>query len=190
MRGWFSLLTKSDDLRTYRTCVFVASAEPDVVAKVLPLMHEKFPNLSLTFLTSRAYAERVSWMREAFSKGEVVWTESVKTNPLRSLAALRKRRFDFCIVMWHGRRTFLMSKIAAFWLNTRKIVVYTEKGNAFPIDRTNWKRVLAHVFLRLQKFPSVGLFYPLGFIYLLGRTLWLYRRSKVLTRTSNGSRAA
>jgi hypothetical protein len=187
MRGWLSLLTKIGDLKTYRTCVFIASAEPDVMAKIFPTLQKHFPKLSFTFIASRTYAESFSWMGEALENGEVFWIESVKANPFRSLAALRKRRFDLCIVVWPGRPTFLISKIGAFWLNTRKILVYNENGNAFSLDRTNWRFVLAHARFRFRKFPSVSFFYPVGFTYLLGRTLWLYARSKVLTATSNRS---
>ncbi len=187
MRGWLSIFTKARDLGQYRSCVFVASAEPDVMAKILPALHEHFPQLSFTYLISRAYAERFSWMEEASQNGEVLWIESVKANPIRSLAALRKRRFDLCIVVWPGRPTFLMSKIAAFWLNTRRILVYNENGDSFSIDRSNWTWVLAHARFRLRKFPSMSFFYPIGFTYLLGRTLWLYARGKVLTASSNRS---
>jgi hypothetical protein len=187
MRGWLSLFTRTNDLGTYRTCVFVASAEPDLIAKILPSLHEHFPKISFTYLTSLAYAERFPWMANAFKNGDVLWIESLKANPIRSLGSLRKRRFDLCIAVWNGRPTFLMSKVAAFWLNTRKLLVYDENGNAFAVDRENWKHMLAHVRFRLRKFPSVSLFYPLGFPYLLGRTLYLYARGKILTRTTNRS---
>jgi hypothetical protein len=187
MRGWLSLLTKVHDLGTYRSCVLVATAEPDVMTKVLPALHKRFPKVSFTFLASGPYADHFSSMGEAFNKGEVLWIERMKTNPIRSLTALRRRRFDLCIVVWPGRPTFLMSKVAAFWLNTRKILVYNENGDSFSIDRSNWRRVLAHARSRLRKFPSESFFYPLGFTYLLGRTLWLYARSKSLTRTSDRS---
>lgn len=184
MRGWLSLLTKTSNLGQYRSCVFVASAEPDVIAKILPALREHFSQLSFTYLSSRAYAELFPWMEKAVQNGEVFWIESLKANPVRSLAALRKRRFDLCIVVWPGRPTFLMSKIAAFWLNTRRILVYNENGDSFSIDRSNWTRVLAHARFRFRKFPSTSLFYPIGFTYLLGRTSWLYVRGKVLTATS------
>jgi len=187
MRGWLSVFTKTRDWGEYRSCVFVGSAEPDVIAKILPTLGERFPQLSFTYLTSRAYADRFSWMEEAFKNGEVLWIESMKANTFHSLAALRKRRFDLCVVVWPGRPTFLMSKVAAFWLNTRKILVYNENGNSFSIDRSNWRFVLAHARFRLRKFPSISFFYPVGFTYLLGRTLWLYARGKVLAHTSNRS---
>jgi hypothetical protein len=185
MRGWLSIFTKAGNLGQYRSCVFVASAEPDVIAKILPAVQEHFPQLSFTYLTSRAYAERFSSMEDAVRNGEVLWIESLKANPFRSLAALRKRRFDLCIVVWPGRPTFLMSKIAAFWLNTRRILVYNENGDSFSIDRSNWTCALAHARFRLRKFPSMSFFYPIGFTYLLGRTSWLYVRGKILTATSN-----
>lgn len=187
MRGWFSLFTKLGDPRTYQNGIFVASAEPDVMTKVLPALHKRFPKVSFTFLASRAYAERFSWMGEAFNKAEVLWIEEMKANPIRSLAALRKRRFDLCIVVLPGRPTFLMSKLAAFWLNTRKILVYNENGDSFSVDRADWRYLLWHARFRLRKLPSMSFFYPFGFTYLLGRTLWLYVRSKVLTGMRNRS---
>jgi hypothetical protein len=187
MRGWFSLLTKRNDLGTYRTGLFIGSAEPDVIAKILPLIREHFPNVSFTYLMSRAYAENFSWIGQTPKGADVLWIESLKASPMRSLIYLRKRRFDVCIVMWQGRPTFLMTKAAAFWLNTQKLVIYNENGNAVPIDRTHWRYVLAHARLRLRKFPSVSLFYPFGFSYLLGRTLCLYIRSQFLRPHPNRS---
>src|SRR5690242_2394978 len=99
MRGWLSLFTNLGDVRMYRTGVFVASAEPDVMAKVLPELCRRFPRVSFTFLTSRAYTEQSPWMREALNNRETLWIEALKSHPIRSLVTLRRQQFDLCIVL-------------------------------------------------------------------------------------------
>lgn len=185
MRGWFTLLTGRCDPGTYHKGVFVASAEPDVIATILPRLRDHFPRTSFTYIASRAYAERFSAVAETFKGAEVFWIESLKATPIQSLSSLRKRRFDVCIAVWQGRPTFRITKAAAFWLNARKFVVYNENGNAVALDRTNWRYLLAHIGFRLRKFPSVRLFYPFGFMYLLARTFYLCARSKFARPHSN-----
>ena len=184
MRGWFTLLTGRYNPDTYHTGVFVASAEPEVISAILPLMRDHFPKASFTYVASRAYAEQLSWVAEAFNGTEVFWIESLKATPIRALSSLRKRRFDVCIAVWQGHPTFLITKAAAFWLNARKFVIYDENGNAVPLDRTNWRYLLARLWLELRKSSAI-LFYPFGFTYLLARTFYLYTRSKLARSRSN-----
>jgi len=189
MRGLLSLLVRGRDSSDHRTGVFVASAEPDVIAKVLPKIRERFPQVSFSFLVSQAYAELFPWMRDVFGKQEVLWIEQIKANPVRRLAALRKQKFDLCIMLWSGRPTFRVSKIAAFCLKARKMIVYDEKGDSFILDRTSWKYMLARASSRLPKWRPVSL-YPFGFVYLLGRTLWLSARGHFLARKAELERRA
>src|ERR1700740_1138737 len=137
MRGLFSLLTKEDELPAYRTGIFVASAEPDVVARVFPILQEQFPEVSFAFLVSRAYAELFPWMAGVWGSAEVVWIDQIKANPIRWLIALRKRRFDLCVMLWSGRPTFRMSKIAALLLKARRVIVCDENRDSVVLDRTN-----------------------------------------------------
>src|SRR4029077_2175649 len=189
MRGLLSLLIRSHDSGDYRTGVFVASAEPDLIAKVLPELRERFPQVSFSFLVSQAYADLFPWIREVFGKQEVLWIEQVKANPVRGLVALRKRKFDLCIMLWSGRPTFRISKIAGFCLKARKMIVYDEKGEALVLDRTKWKYMLARPGSRLRKWRPASL-YPFGFVYLLGRTLWLSARGHFLARKTELERKA
>src|ERR1700745_3505760 len=97
MSGLFSFFRKESDVRRYRTGVFVASAENDVIAKVLPVLQKRFPQVSFTFLAPQAYAELFS------SVGETLWNEEIKSKPVRWLASLRNRKFDLCVVLFTGR---------------------------------------------------------------------------------------
>jgi len=184
LRGLLSLLTRESDVKRYRTGIFLVSAEPDVIAKVLPALQEHFPQVSFTCLVSRAYVELFSWLGEVFGKEEVVWIEQVKANPVRWLAALRKREFDVCVVLWSGRPTFRMSKVAAFYVKVRRIIVYDENGDSVVLDRSNWKYVLARASARLRKWRPANVLFPLGFIYLVGRTFSLSARASVRTSES------
>jgi hypothetical protein len=189
LRGLLNLLVRGRDSSDYRTGVFVASAEPDVIAKVLPEIRERFPDVSFSFLASQAYAEMFPWMKDIFGGQGVLWIEEVKANPVRGLVALRKRKFDLCIMLWSGRQTFRVSKIAAFCLNARKMIVYDENGDSFVLDRTNWKYMLARATSRLRKWRPASL-YPFGLAYLLGRTLWLSARGHFLARKARFERRA
>jgi hypothetical protein len=180
MRGLLSLFTIADDLGNSRVGVFVASAEPDVIARALPAVQEQFPKVSFTFLVSQVYAELFPWMTEVLGNQEVLWIEQVKASPVRSLVTLRKRHFDLCITLWSGRPTFRTSKIAAFSLKASRIIVYDESGDSFVLDRTNWTYMLARASARLRKWRPASLFFPFGFVYLLGRTLWLTGRGRFL----------
>jgi hypothetical protein len=189
MRGLLSLLIRGRDSSDYRTGVFVASAEPDIIAKVLPEIRRRFPQVSFSFLASQAYAELFPWMREVFGKQEVLWIEQVKANPVRGLVALRKRQFDLCMMLWSGRPTFRVTKLAAFSLNARRFIVYNEDGDSLLLDRTNWKYIIAHVSARVRRWRPKSLF-PFGFFYLLGRTLWLRTRGRFLARRAESERGA
>jgi hypothetical protein len=178
MRGLLSLFTKAGDLGSYRTGIFIASAEPDVLARALPALKKRFPQVSFSVLLSRAYAEQSHWIGEAFVGQEVLWIEQLKINPTRWFMRLRKRRFDLCVILWSGRPTFRTTKVAAFLLRTRRVVVYDEKGHSFVLDRKRWKYILVRASSRLRKGPSEVLFVPVGFVYLLLRTLWLVARGR------------
>lgn len=172
MRGCFSLLSKEHDLGRYGTGIFVASAEDDVIARVLPTLPRYFPHVSFTFVVAKGYAELFS------SAGEILWLEDIKASPTRWLAFLRKRRFDLCIVLCVGRPTYRKTKLAALLLNARRTIVYNEYGDSFLLDRAHWKALLAHVGRRAYKCRLGTLLFPIGLIYLACRTLWLSARAR------------
>ena len=190
MRGSLSLFTKATDLENYRTGIFVATAEPDVMAKALRGLQEQFPQITFTFLVSRYYAGLFPWIVEILESAEVLWIEQVKANPIRWLRALRERKFDLCMVLWPDRPTFRMSKFAAFSLNARTMIAYDENGDLFVLDRTNWKYMLSCCRSCLRRWTPGGLLYPFGFVYLLGRTLWLTARGRLLARKAEMERRA
>lgn len=190
MRGLLSLFTKEQELRGYRTGIFVASAEPDVVAKAIPTLQERFPEVLFTFLVSRAYAELFPWMAGVWGSAEVLWIDQIKANPIRWFIDLRKRRFDLCVMLWAGRPTFRMTKIAAFLLKARRVIVYDEDGDSVVLDSANWKYMVLHATSRVRQWRPPRPFYPFGFVYLLGRTLWLTARGRVLARKAELERRA
>jgi hypothetical protein len=190
MRGLLNLFTKEQELRGHRTGIFVASAEPDVVAKALPIMQERFPEVLFTFLVSRAYAELFPSMAGVWGSAEVLWIDQIKVNPIRRLIALRRRRFDLCVMLWSGRPTFRITKVAAFLLKARRVIVYDENGDSVVLDRANWKYMVSRATSLVRQWRPPRPFYPFGFLYLLGRTLWLTARGRVLARKAPLERRA
>jgi SAM-dependent methyltransferase len=150
MRGCLSFFTKEADLASYRTGVFVASAEPDVVYRSLSTLGKRFPQVSFTFLVPKGYAGPFSW------PGPVIWMEQIKTNPLGWLASFRRRKFDLCIVLFGGRPTFRKTKLAALLLNARSTFVQDENGDAFLLNLAHWKSVMAHMRRRVHKYRLGG----------------------------------
>jgi hypothetical protein len=146
MRGFFSFFSGEGDLRRYRTGVFVASAEADVIAKVLPTLSERFPRVSFTLMLPLGYAELFYW------PGETLWMNEIRVSPVRWLASLRRRKFDLCIVLFPGRPTYRKTKLGALLLNSRRTIVYDENGNSFELDRAHWKPLLAHIRRRVYKY--------------------------------------
>ena len=180
MRGILSVFSKERGLAQYRTGVFLATAEEDVIAKVLPALSTQFPNVAFTFLVPDCRAELFS------SAGKTLWMDEIKADPLRWLASLRKRRFEVCVVLSAGRPTYRKTKLAAFLLNARRMVIYTEGGDQLIVDRANWRSLLKYGLRRLQQ--SCGrmtLLFPIGFAYLLGRTLWLSTRAGLRKGAAN-----
>jgi ubiquinone/menaquinone biosynthesis C-methylase UbiE len=151
MRGWLSLLTTESDLGRYRTGVFVASAEPEIIAKSLPSLLARFPQVAFTFLVPGAYAGPFTW------PGEVVWIEELKTNPRQWAINLRKRNFDLCIVLFAKRPTFLRTKLAALFLNARRTIAVDEEGNSLLFDREHWRPVITSVLAAARFLRTPGL---------------------------------
>jgi hypothetical protein len=175
MRGWLSLLTTDSDPANYHTGLFVASAELDIIRKVRPVLVRRWPAVEFTCLAPQGFAH------EFCSEAKVLWLEQLKLHPFRALLALRRSKFDLCVVLFTARPTFRKVKLSTFWLNTRRTVLYNENGDSIVIDRAHWKQLLALVAYRLKVWP-LSLFYPLGFLYLGIRTLWLITRSKFTGR--------
>jgi hypothetical protein len=176
MRGWLSLFTTEPYASDHRTGLFVASAELDVIQRVHPVLVQRWPTVEFTYLAPEGYAD------EFCSESEVLWSEHLRLHPVRSLLALRRRKFDLCVVLFAGRPTFRKLKLSALWLGARRTVLYNENGDSVVMDRTHWKQVLAHVGHRIRRSPRFALFYPVGFIYLGIRTLWLSMRSRFVGR--------
>jgi len=175
MRGWLSFLTIEPRGSAYRTGLFVASAEMDVIRRVHPALAQRWPTVEFTCLAPEGFAS------EFCDEREVLWLEQLKLHPLRSLSALRRRKFDLCVVLSAGRPTFRKLRFSTLWLNARRIVMYNENGDLIVMDRAHWNEFCAHVAYRIGRWP-LSFFYPMGFIYLGVRTLWLIARSRFVAR--------
>jgi hypothetical protein len=178
MRGWFSLLSKDRGTERYSTGVFVATAEPGLVSTIVRRLPERFPRVTFTFLAPQFYSQTISFQSEA------LWFEDIKTNPLRSLIDLRKGRFDICVAILDGGPSFRKWKIAAFFLNARRIFVYDENYNCLAVDRAQLWKLWRHFAMRRKQWSSFSLlFFPIGLSYLLARTMWMISAAR-LRRTS------
>jgi hypothetical protein len=168
MRGWLTLLTRERKLHTYRTGVFLATAEPELVKTVLHRLGEEFPDVSFTLLGPRSYSELFA------GKGTPVWLEDLKAAPLPSIAQLRNHKFDLAILILAGRPTFRKLKLAALFLNPRRFVMYNNKADSFVFDRLHGRAALSYL-VRRSRYLHCGpiLFVPFGFVYLACRTLLL-----------------
>jgi hypothetical protein len=175
MRGCLSLLTKERGT-AYRTGLFLASAERDIIAKIRPRIPKQWPGVHFTIVAPQAYAD------EFQSESDVLWLEQVRAIPLRWLRTLRRRKFDLCIVLLAGRPTFRKLKMAVLLLNTKRIVVYNENGDSVIVDRDHWGKVCAHFMHRARRLRPYTFFVPFGITYLLLRTLWLTMRAKFKAR--------
>src|ERR1700737_862868 len=128
MRGWFSLLSKDRGTERCSTGVFVATADPGLVSTIVRHLPERFPHVTFTSLAPQSYRETISF------QGETLWFENIKTNPLRSLVDLRRRRFDICVAILDGGPSFRKWKIAAFFLTARRILIYDEIYDCLAVD--------------------------------------------------------
>jgi hypothetical protein len=180
MRGWSSVLTIERNPANYRNGLFVASAELDVVLQVRPALIRRWPHVQFAILAPHGYAS------EFTGESEVLWLEDLKAKPLRSLLALRRRRFDLCVVLFAGRPTFRKLKLAVWLLNAERVIFYNEHGGSVVVDRKHWKQVLAHAAYRVGRFRFFSLFFPAGFVYLGVRTMWLIARAKLVSRKLQG----
>jgi len=172
MRGLLTLLTKETSLRQYRSGIFVASAAPDLVKKILPAVQTDLPDITLAHLAPMAYAG-------LFSGGETIWLEDVKSAPLSFLRELRRRGFDLVILVLPGNPTFRKLKLASFILKPRRFIIYNENADVLIVDRARWKDLRQLVLRRTRMYyPGSLVFFPFGLLYLLGRTLWLMSRAR------------
>jgi hypothetical protein len=179
MRGWSSLFGKDRGTERYATGVFVATAEPSLTSTIVGHLPERFPNVTFTCLAPRSYGETVSF------QGETLWFEDIKTNPLRWLISLRRRRFDICVAILDGGPSFRKWKIAAFFLNARRIWIYDENDDCLAVDRAQVWKLCRRSAMRRRPWPSFALlFFPIGFSYLLARTMWMISAAR-LHRTSS-----
>ena len=179
MRGWSSLLSKDRGTERYSTGVFVATAEPSLASTIVRHLRERFPHVRFTCLAPRSYGETVAF------QGETLWFEDIKTNPLRWLIDLRRRRFDLCVAILGGGPSFRKWKIAAFFLNARRILIYDENYDCLAVDRVQMWKLCRRSAMRRRPWPSFSvLFFPIGFFYLLARTMWMISAAR-LHRTSS-----
>lgn len=180
MRGALSLFTSESIPGEYRAGLFIASAELDVVSKAYPALLKRWPAVRFTILAPRGYAGE-------FSSGmDILWLEDLKAKPFRSLLALRRTQFDLCVVLFAGRPSFRKVKLSSFLLNARRIVFYNENGGSIVLDRRHWGQLLAHLCRRSARFRPSAFFFPIGFLYLLMRTVWLTMRAKLVARSPRG----
>ncbi len=181
MRGWLSLLTCEGSPESYRTGLFIASAEPDVIVKAWPAAVARWWPVRFTILACQGYAQQFE------NKTEILWQEQLKRRPARSLLTLRKRKFDVCVVLLAGRPTFRKLKFAALLMNARRTVFYNENGDSIILDRRHWRQLVQHVAYRTGRSCPSSLFFPAGFVYLLVRTMWLVSRARFMVRKAHGN---
>ena len=171
MRGWVSLFTKEKDLAQYRTGIFVASAEADVVARILPELPARFPGTTFTFLVPLRHAGLFHF------PGEVLWLDHMKAGRVRALRGLRQKRFELCVVLSTTRPTYQKTRLAGLFLNARRTVLYNEEADLLLLDRVHWKLIVKHALRPFTRVRNRLLFFPFGFAYLLAHTWWLNRRA-------------
>jgi hypothetical protein len=174
MRGWLTLLTKEKQLKKYRTGLFVATAEPELIGKVLTQVLEDFPAVSFTFAAPRDYSQLFE------GRGETVWLEDIKTKPFRSIAHLRSKAFDLAVAVFAGRPTFRKPKLATFLVNPKRFIFYNEHADRIVLDRTHGRVAAAH-FIEHSRYLNPGqiLFIPFGFLYLAVRILCLRAQGRL-----------
>lgn len=175
MRGCLSPFTIERNPGAYRSGLFLASAELDVIGKVRPIMAKHWPHVNFTVVAPQGYAH------EFGSEANVLWLERVKSAPLKSLRDLRRRKVDLCVVLWAGRPTFRKLKAAALFLNARRVVIYNENGDSVIMDAAHWMSLCTHILRRAKGHQPFTLFLPFGFSYLVVRTFWLSLRAKFNT---------
>lgn len=180
MRGWVSLFTKEKDLAQYRTGIFVASAEADVLVRVLPELPARFPRTTFTFLVPLRHAGLFQF------PGEVLWLDHMKAGRARALRDLREKRFELCVVLSTTRPTYQKTRLAALLLNTRRTVLYNEEADLLLLDRAHWKFMVKHALRPWTRLRNRLLFFPFGFAYLLAHTWWLNRRAAACNRGGQG----
>lgn len=174
-RGLISLFTRERDLRRYHTGIFVTTATPEVVSNVAKQLHNRFPELALTFLTPEAFCSRLP------TSGEIVTFETIKRSLLRGILGLRRRRFDLCIAIFSHDPYFRRSRFAALFFNARRVLVYNENCDSFELDRRHWKAFYEHVFGARKAWRSPSyLFIPFGLTYLLAHTAWLMTKARLM----------
>jgi len=168
MRGWLSLFTRERNLQRYRTGIFMATAEPELIRKALGTLRQQFLEVDFTLVGPRAYDEVFR------GAGKPLWLEDLKLNPLRALSRLRKQRFEIAAVVLAGRPTFFKPKLMTFFLNPARFVVFNETADGFALDLAHWK-LAGSQFFRRSRFvrPGAIFFFPFGLLYLLLRMLRL-----------------
>jgi len=173
MRGLLSLLTNETDLKRYRSGIFLASAAPELVKRVLSLIQEEMPDVTFAYLAPMAYAHLFA------HDAETVWLEEVKAEPVRALLGLRRRKFDVVMLLLTGTPTFRKLKLASLVLKPNRFIIFNENADLLIVDRRRWND-LRRLAVRRTKmyYPGSLLFYPFGLLYLLGRTLWLVARAR------------
>ncbi len=170
MRGLLTFLTLETGVTRYRTGVLVLSADPDIARRALARTQASFPRIQWAYVAPRLYKTMLP------SVAEVYWIDDAKRAPADFLSKLRRRKFDLCIVLHPGRRSFRNAKIAAWLVNARRFVIYDEQGEFVLADRSRWKTLFYHFSSRAAQSLNM-VFFPFGFLYLIARTFWLKRRT-------------
>jgi hypothetical protein len=160
-----SLYLRDTGVDNQSTGVFLASAEPTLIASIVSRLPDQFPTVSFTCMSPEVYRESICF------PGSMVTFQDVKQSPLQWLRVLRRRRFDVCVAVFGGGPSFRKWKLIPFLLNARQIFIYNENGESFVVGWRQRKNLYRHLKLRRGQWPNSGwLFIPFGFCYLLIRT--------------------
>lgn len=168
IRGLATIFTRERYLARYRSGILITTSTPEVVKAVAEHVRARFPQLALTLLMPQSFCS-------GSSDAEIVTFEEVKQSPLRGVMRLRRRRFDVAIVIFSRDRCFRRSRLAAFALNARRVIIYNESCDSFVLDRQHWKAFSDHL---VGTWRAPSLFIPFGLMYLLVRTCWLLGKAR------------
>jgi len=174
MRGSLGVFTRERRLRRYRTGIFLATAEPELIRKVLERLKAELPHIEFTPVGPRAYDKIFAGL------GKPLWLEDLKVKPWGVVKCLRRERFDIAAVVLAGRPTFLKPKLLTFLLNPARFLIFNENADSFVLDRAHWSTAWRQLIRRCRFLhPGPLLFVPFGFSYLLVRTLRLVLSGRV-----------
>jgi len=171
--GDVSIYVRDTGVDNQTTGVFLASGEPSLIASIVSRLPEHFPNVSFTCIAPALYRESICF------PGNILLFEDIKQSPLHWLYVLRRSRFDICVAVFAGGRSFRKWKLIPFLLKAQQIFIYGENGDSFVVGWRHWKNLYRHLKVRRAQWPnSAWLFIPFGFCFLLARTARIVWRAR------------